>query len=129
MMLSKGRELFFKGEIYLAENSLKREKDYKCLAYLYEKQKLYSKALKVYGDKEKLTLRELMRANNCLKKIGDFKSSLYLENIIEVVKNKDVKTNYLHHSKFGYGVILKEETSVKECFFPILQKRINLITK
>ncbi|MGL5780068.1 hypothetical protein [Cetobacterium sp.] len=129
MTSSKGRELFFKGEIYLAEKSLKREKDYKCLAYLYEKQKLYSKALKIYENKIELTLRELIRANGCLKKIGDFESSMYLENIIEVVRTKNEKNSYLYHSKFGYGVILKEKDDIKECFFPILQKRITLILK
>ena len=129
MTLSKGRELFFKGEIYLAEKNLKREKDYKCLAYLYEKQKLYSKALRVYENKKELTLRELIRANDCLKKIGDFESSLYLESIIEAVKTKNEKNSYLYHSKFGYGVILKEGNDVKECYFPILQKRINLVSK
>lgn len=129
MTLSKGRAFFFKGEICLAEKNLKREKDYKCLAYLYEKQKLYSKALKIYENKIELTLRELIRANDCLKKIGDFESSLYLEIIIEAVKTKDEKNSYLYHRKFGYGVILKERNDVKECYFPILQKRINLVSK
>ena len=74
-------------------------------------------------------MRELVRANSCLKKIGDFGSSLFLENIIEVVKIKKYKSNYLYHRKFGYGVILKERSDIKECFFPILQKKINLISK
>lgn len=113
-MKTKGSKLFFQGEFFLAEKELKKEKNYKLLAYMYKLQKKFEQSLEYYARIEVITKRDLIRAGECFKKLGKEE----LGKICFSISNHSINQK-IFHKKFGYGILENRKENIVEIVFPL----------